>query len=296
MKVFLCGVRGSTAAPGPAFVRYGGHTSCVAVAHDGAHPSLVLDGGTGLRRLSDVLNGEPFQGTMLLGHLHWDHIQGVPFFTAGDRPDARVALHLPRQEGDRRRDAFAVLAQAMSPPFFPIGPRELRGDWSFGAISEGAHSFEGFEIRAVEIPHKGGRTFGYRVSDGSGSMAYLSDHSPIQLGPGPDGLGAYHPAALELAAGVNLLIHDGQHTAAEFGARRSLGHSAVEYAVGLASAAGAGHLMLFHHDPTRTDDEIDAIVDGCRGGATSVSAAAEGMVVSLPVPDHNAGGLAHARA
>ena len=93
MRVHLCGVRGSTPAPGAEFVRYGGHTSCLAVGHDdGPVPTLILDAGTGLRRVTALLDGRPFDGTILLTHLHWDHVHGLPFFRGGDREDARVTL------------------------------------------------------------------------------------------------------------------------------------------------------------------------------------------------------------
>ena len=227
MRVQFCGVRGSTAAPGSAFARYGGHTSCVALAHDGEAPSLVLDAGTGLRRLSTDLAPAPFRGSILLGHLHWDHTQGLPFFAAGDRPDAEVTVMIPAQG-----DAEATLARAMSPPHFPITPGELRGTWRFAAIEEGDHHIEGFVVTALEIPHKGGRTFGYRVSDATATVAYLSDHWPLARGDGPAGLGEYHAGARQLADGVDLLIHDGQYTTEELGPRRHFGHSAIDYAVG----------------------------------------------------------------
>lgn len=95
-------------------------------------------------------------------------------------------------------------------------------------------------VLALDIPHTGGRTFGFRVSDGSAAVAYLSDHNPIQNGPGDQGLGPYHEAALALAAGVDLLIHDAQHTAAELSAKAVPGHSAINYAVGLGRTAGPG--------------------------------------------------------
>ncbi len=274
VKILFCGVRGSTPAPGPEFARYGGNTSCVAVAHDGEPPRLVLDGGTGLQRLSHHLDGQPFRGTILLGHLHWDHTHGLPFFSAGDNPAGEVDVVMPAQG-----DPEAVLERVMSPPHFPICPGQLRGRWRFRALEEGEHRFEGFAVVARDIPHKGGRTFGYRVSDGAASLAYLSDHSPVTAGDGPDGLGAYHQAALDLAAGVDTLIHDAQYTAAEFPARRSFGHSAVEYAVGLAEQAGVRRLVLFHHDPRRTDDQVDALVAGCQGRRVEVVAAAEGMTL-----------------
>ncbi len=276
MRVWVCGVRGSTPAPGSDFARYGGHTSCLALAHDGAPPSLVLDAGTGIRRVSGLLGGAPFRGTILLGHLHWDHTQGLPFFSAGDRPEAEVDLFLPAQG-----DAGAVLERVMSPPHFPISPAGLRGRWRIAGLEPGEHRLEGFDVLAREIPHKGGRTFGYRISDGTGSLAYLSDHSPVSLGPGPDGLGPYHEAALELAGGVGLLIHDAQHRADELAAVAAYGHSAAEYAVGLGEAAQAGAVLLFHHDPGRTDDALDALVAGLDPKPVAVSAAAEGMVVDL---------------
>jgi len=276
MRVLFCGVRGSTCAPGADFVRYGGHTSCVALAHDGAPPTLVLDGGTGIRNLSRQLDGHPFRGTVLLGHLHWDHTHGLPFFAAGNQPDSEVTVVMPAQG-----DPLQVLERSFSPPHFPVTPSQLQGRWQVTSHEEGDHEIEGFHVLAAEIPHKGGRTFGFRVSDGAGAIAYLSDHSPIATGDGPTGLGSYHPAAMDLARDVDVLIHDAQHTADEFPSRRHLGHSAIEYAVGLAEAAGVGILALYHHDPSRTDDEIDALVSAHQGGPVRVVDAAEGMILDL---------------
>ena len=280
MRVWVCGVRGSTPAPGPDFVRYGGHTSCLALGPDGGRPSLLLDAGTGIRRVSGLLGGAPFRGTILFGHLHWDHTQGLPFFTAGDRPDAEVDVFLPAQG---QCGAEAVLERAMSPPHFPIPPSGLRGSWRIAGMEPGHHRFEGFDVQAREIPHKGGRTFGFRVADDKGSLAYLSDHSPVSLGPGPAGLGPYHEAALTLADGVDLLVHDAQHTGSELAERAGLGHSAAEYAVGLGEAAGARRVLLFHHEPGRTDPELDTLVDGLRRNSIDVAAAAEEMVLDLPM-------------
>lgn len=274
MRVTFCGTRGSTPASGPEFVRYGGHTSCVALAHDDQPPSLVLDAGSGLRRVATLLDGQAFSGSLLLGHLHLDHVQGMGFFSAADQ--GRVRVYMPAQA-----DPETVLGRVMGPPIFPLRTDELRGDWSFHSLEPGYRTLDTWSVLALDIPHGGGRTFGFRISDGSVSIAYLSDHSPLQTGPGPEGLGEYHQAALQLADGVDLLIHDAQHRADEFPAKAFLGHSAAEYAYGLAERAGARRLALFHHDPDRTDAQIDAVVAGLAGGAVDVFAAAEGAALDL---------------
>jgi ribonuclease BN (tRNA processing enzyme) len=244
------------------------------LAHDGQPPSLVLDAGSGLRRVATLLDGQAFSGSLLLGHLHLDHVQGLGFFGAADH--GRVKVYVPAQA-----DPETILARVIAPPIFPLAPDELRGNWSFHALEPGLRCIDTWSVLALDIPHGGGRTFGYRISDGSASLAYLSDHSPLQLGPGPEGLGEYHPAALRLADGVDLLIHDAQHRAAEFPAKVFLGHSAAEYAYGLAERAGAARLALFHHDPDRTDEQMDATVAGLSGGSVDVFAAAEGATIDL---------------
>lgn len=279
MLVQLCGVRGSTPAPGPDFTRYGGHTSCLALTARGeTHPSLILDAGTGLRTVGELLGDRPFQGTLLLTHLHWDHVQGLPFFTAGDRPDSRVSLRLPEQPDGA--GAVAVLSRMMSPPFFPIGPTELRGCWRFGELAPGPSVHGSFEVLALEVPHKGGRTFGYRVSDGTSTLTYVPDHCPTSLGPGPDGYGEYHPAALKLARDSDLLIHDSQLLLSELGADAMLGHSCGEYALGLARRAGTAAVLLFHHRPDRSDEQLDAIASAFAHEPT-VSLARQGATLTI---------------
>lgn len=285
MLITFCGVRGSTPAPGAPFVRYGGNTSCVAVAHDGdPGPVLLLDAGTGLGNVTGLLGGAAFAGTILLSHLHWDHCLGLPFFRGGDRDDARVRLLLPDQGGvasDGSASAERLLSRVMSPPFFPITPGQLRGDWTFGTVSPGQLKAEGFTIEAREIPHKGGRTIGYRVSDGHRALAYVTDHCPTVFGPGADGLGVYHEAVLDLTAEADLLVHDAQLVAGEVPAEAGFGHAAAEYAVGLAVRARARRVALFHHKPSRTDDELDAIARRFIGAPLPVLVAAEGLRVTL---------------
>jgi ribonuclease BN (tRNA processing enzyme) len=244
----------------------------------------LLDAGTGLSRVTTLLGGQPFAGTILLTHLHWDHSLGLPFFRGADHPHSRVTLLLPDQ-GDGI-PAQALLQRVMSPPFFPITPGQLRGDWHFETVSPGQFTAaqlkaEGFAVEAREIPHKGGRTLGYRVSDGTSVLAYVTDHCPTALGPGPDGLGEYHEAALALADGADVLIHDAQIVAEEVAAEACFGHAAAEYAVALARRAGAGHVVLFHHKPARTDPELDAIAARFASSPIPVTVASEGLTLEI---------------
>jgi len=185
VRVHLLGVRGSIPTPGCDFVNYGGNTSCLALAHDGAAPSLVLDAGTGIRGLGTTLDGAPFDGTILLSHLHWDHVEGLPFCTSIDRDDARTDLFLPAQADGT--GAAETLGRMMSPPNFPIGPEGLRGAWTFSSLKAGAHEFEQFSVTATEVAHKGGTTFGYRISDGESAMATSPTTAPPSTARGRRG-------------------------------------------------------------------------------------------------------------
>lgn len=281
VRAIFCGVRGSTPAPGPEFVRTGGHTSCLVLVRGDEAPRLVLDAGTGIRRVTDLLGGRAFAGTVVLTHLHWDHVQGLPFFAAGDRDDASVVVAAPAP-APAEGDLEAVLAGSMAPPHFPIAPSGLRGRWSFAGWEPGTHEVEGFEVLAREVPHKGGRTFGYRVTAGGRSLAYLPDHDPRACGEGPDGHGARHEAALALAAGVDVLVHGAPFTVDQRDLATDYGHATVDYAVALAAEAGAGRLVLTHHAPGRTDDEVDAIA-AAAGAASCVATdpAREGLVLDV---------------
>jgi len=279
MRIQLCGVRGSTPVGGEGFGRYGGHTSCLAVSKQDEPPQLILDAGTGLIRAAALFAGRPFAGTILLSHLHWDHTQGLPFFSPADTPDARVDVLAPAQG-----DIAAALERMMSPPSFPIVPSQLRGHWRFNGIEEGRQEIEGFSVDAREIPHKGGRTMAYRITDGNASFAYAPDHWPLGLGPGDEGFGEYHPAIREVAEGVDLLIHDAQYSAEELAAKADFGHSVADYAVGLAVKCQARRVLLFHHDPFHKDSDIDRIVEHCRNvanGRVVVDAAIEGDIVEV---------------
>jgi ribonuclease BN (tRNA processing enzyme) len=275
VQLHLLGVRGSTAAPGADFVRFGGHTSSVAITPEGGQvPTLVLDAGTGLRSLTGLLGGRAYEGSIVLSHLHWDHMQGLPFFTSGDRDDARVDLYVPAQEGRSGRD---LLAQSFAPPAFPITPEGLRGKWGFHALEDGVHEIESFEVTTVDIAHKGGRTYGVRVEDDRGSVAYLPDHAPA-AGISDD--------LIALLDGVDVLVHDAQFLEGERPLAVDYGHATVQDAIKLGKEAAVGTVVLFHHSPVRTDAALDEIAAWAPdlAGDLPVLVASEGMVLDVRRP------------
>jgi len=228
----------------------------------------VLDAGTGIRTLTGKLDGRPFVGSILLSHLHWDHVQGIPFFVAADRDDSRVSLYVPAQDG---RTGEELLRSSMSPPAFPITPAGLKGDWAFNATEPGVYRMEGFQVTAAEVRHKGGRTFGYRVSDGSASIAYLPDHM-ASGGPTPE--------LATVAGGVDLLMHDAQFMEREREWAEAYGHSTVDDAIRLAEQLEVGRLLLIHHGPGRTDGELDSIA-AALSAKLPVTIGAEGAVLAV---------------
>ena len=260
MRVHFCGVRGSTPVAGPEFARVGGHTSCVALALGDALPDLVLDAGTGLQSLVTIFEGRPFVGNILLTHLHWDHVQGLPFFPQADRDDARVTVAQPAQG-----DPLATMARAMSPPHFPINPDGLRGAWEYVALEAGEHDFGPYTVVARDVEHKGGRAFGFRVTAGSASLAYV-----------PDALDANDDAILALADGVDLFIRGAPFVSTEQERADLFGHGTVERAVTVAGRAGVRQLVLTHHGPMRTDDAVEKIASDA-----GVLAATDGLVLEI---------------
>jgi phosphoribosyl 1,2-cyclic phosphodiesterase len=278
VAVRFWGVRGSTPCEGPRYERYGGHSSCVSVEADGQAP-VVFDLGTGLRSYGEQIAGE-FNGSVLLTHLHWDHVQGLPFFVPLHCPGSAVDVYGPRQEGGPLADVFAEL---MRPPFFPIRPRDLGGDLRFHDTGDDDFPVGHAKVRSRWVRHVG-PTLGFRLELNGVSVAYIPDHGP---GCVPDHADDYVPhEVLELCDGVDLLIHDAQHTVEEWGPKRDWGHCTIDYAVQVAREAGARKLALFHHDPAHGDDMIDDITRDAndlasRIGAPEVVAAYEGLRVDL---------------
>lgn len=275
MLVTFHGVRGSTPCHGDEIARYGGNTSCVSVTADGERP-LMFDLGTGLRYYGLARpTDEPFVGTCLLSHLHWDHVQGLPFFTPLQDPDSSLTIYAPPQTTGR--SAADQLHACICPPMFPVTIDEYPGTV---VVRDAPLSFRvgGYDVTSAAVPHVGA-TRGYRVEHRGRSVAYVCDHQQ------PVGGVMIDPAVRELCEGVDLLIHDAQYTPAEFAAKRTWGHCTVEYAVWLASEVGARRLALFHHDPTHDDDMMDRLVQAARQcGATmgvDVFGAVEGLLVDV---------------
>jgi phosphoribosyl 1,2-cyclic phosphodiesterase len=275
MLIRFHGVRGSTPCHGDDIARYGGNTSCVSVAAPGEDP-LLFDLGTGVRYYGlACANGEPFRGSCLLSHLHWDHVQGLPFFTPLLDEEAELVVYAPGQNGGKA--AADVLAETICPPLFPIGLEGFPGRLDIrDAVPE--LQLGGFEVASVPIPHVG-ETCGYRVTHGGRSVAYVSDHQQ------PAGGAQIDDSVRRLCEGVDLLIHDAQYTPAEFARKRDWGHCTIEYAVWLAGEVGARRLALFHHDPTHDDEMIDQLAAGAAACGKQIGvdvfAAYEGLAVDL---------------
>lgn len=282
MTASFHGVRGSTPCHGSEILRYGGNTSCVSLDIPGADP-IIFDLGTGLRYFGAQQPADvAFTGTCLLSHLHWDHIQGLPFFTPLLRRGAEVTIYAPSQNDGAGVES--VFADTIRPPLFPVDLAMLPGTIQYEDVGDSDFVIDGgpagdIHVRSRLIPHVG-RTVGYRVDWNGASVAYLSDHQQPC-----DGSLSAPPGAFDLCRDVDLLIHDAQYTQAEFEQKCEWGHCTVEFAVWLAAEAGASKLALFHHDPSHDDDALDAIVAAARRAGDKVGVevigAREGLTLAV---------------
>jgi phosphoribosyl 1,2-cyclic phosphodiesterase len=251
----------------------------VSLTADG-QPPVVLDLGTGLTPYGEQLGGStPFTGSVLLTHLHWDHVQGLPFFRPLHNPESTLDIYGPRQDAGPLGTVFAEL---MRPPFFPITPDQLGAAIRFHDTGDDDFPVGQAKVRSRWVRHVG-PTLGYRVDLNGGSIAYISDHGP---GCRDDSDDFVPQEILELCDGVDVLIHDAQHTCEEYGPKRSWGHCTYDYAVHVARESGAKTLALYHHDPSHGDDAVDAIAafaadTSAHVGGPEVIAASEGLILSI---------------
>lgn len=277
MRVCLWGTRGSIASAGPETIEYGGNTACAEVeGRDGT--IVILDAGTGVRRVGDTYD-EPRRLDILLTHLHMDHIQGLGFFAPFFRKDFEIHVWGPPSA---TLDLRTRLTRYLSPPLFPVRLRDVAARLELHDVPMGKFEIGGLTIDSQMVIHPG-PTVGYRIGDGVSTMAYMPDHEPAlsTLGRAPD---PEWTSGYGLAAGVDLLVHDAQYTAAEYESRVGWGHSRIEDAVRLAQMAGAGRLVTFHHDPAHDDIELDEMLSSARllaGDQLEVVPGREGSTFSV---------------
>jgi len=253
VKVRLWGTRGSVASPGPDTVRYGGNTACVEVRT--ASALLVLDAGTGIRPLGISLRDYHGRIDLLLSHLHLDHVQGIGFFEPAFRPDLELHIWGPPATTTGLRER---LARYLSPPLFPLRLRELNPGVMLHELPSEPITIGDATILADSIIHPGA-SVGFRISDGTCTLAYLSDHEPA-LGAPNFPIDPEWTSGHRLAAGADLLIHDAQYTDEEYEERVGWGHSSIEHTWAFAKQAGVRRLVTFHHDPGHSDDQLDGLV------------------------------------
>jgi phosphoribosyl 1,2-cyclic phosphodiesterase len=278
-QVKIWGCRGSVATPGPETVAYGGNTSCVEIAL-GDDAALVLDAGTGIRELGfDLVRRGTRRISLFLTHLHLDHLEGLRFFAPLWNPEVTLDVWGPCSPVVSLRER---ILRAFSPPLFPLDFRDVPAEVRFHDLPGERWESHGISLSADLVLHPG-PTLGYRVETGASSLAYLPDHEPVLAGitgRSPDWI-----SGGALAGGADVVLHDAQYLDEEYEAKIGWGHSSVGDAVAFCRTVGAGRLVLFHHEPQRSDRALEAV--GARAeeltgpGEVPPVVAREGMVLEL---------------
>lgn len=292
MRVRFWGTRGSIAKPGPSTVRYGGNTSCLEL-RTAKGTLIVIDCGTGAHGLGQSLlagGAQRHRGHMLIGHTHWDHIQGIPFFAPFFVPGNEWDVYGPKGLGQSLRE---TLAGQMEYTYFPVTLDQFGAEIRYNDLVEGTFEIDDVRITTHYLNHPA-LTLGFRIEADGATIAYACDHEPHSrdAAGGQSKLTGHDLQHAEFFAGADLLIHAAQYTAEEYPAKVNWGHSPVEYAVAVAKQAGAKRIALTHHDPLRDDDGVDRLLERLRaqlreeGSSLDVFAAIEGTTVEVTGPAH----------
>jgi phosphoribosyl 1,2-cyclic phosphodiesterase len=273
LSIRFWGVRGSCPTPGPETAGVGGNTSCVEVVAGATH--IALDAGTGLRRLGAALaaqrRGAPVELSVLLSHVHWDHIQGLPFFGPIYSPSTRLVL----AGGTTGVPLADTLRRQMSAPTFPVDWNDVPAAREYRELRDGATTSLGeATVRAARANHPDA-VFAYRIEHGGASVVYATD---------TEHYACVDPRLVGLARDADVLVYDAQYLPEEYAGKVGWGHSTYEAGAALARAAGVRKLVLFHHDPTRDDAAVARIEARARDLFDDVVAAREGLTIDLGEP------------
>jgi phosphoribosyl 1,2-cyclic phosphodiesterase len=286
VQIQFWGTRGSIPKPGPTTVRYGGNTLCHEV-RTARGTLVIIDCGSGLHGLGLKLlsGGRGLKGHVLISHTHWDHIQGVPFFAPFFIPGNSWDVYGPKGLNQSLRE---TLAGQMQHTYFPITPAEFGASIRYHDLLEGTFEIDDVKITTQYLNHPA-LTLGYRLEADGATLVYCCDHEPFSrdVAEGQREFFGADRQHADFIAGADLLIHDAQYTATEYPSKLGWGHSPIEFVVKLAQDAGVKHVVLTHHDPMRTDDALDGIVekvrDGLKAGRSTllVSAARENETIDV---------------
>jgi len=282
VKVQFWGVRGSIPVPGPQTSRYGGNSSCVEVTHDDA--VLILDAGTGARALGrDLFSRATRELDMLFTHFHMDHLFGFPFFGPVYAPGYAVRVSVPAFSEEEAKERVSRYSNGV---YHPVRLREMPADVSFHPIQPGRPFERGpFTVTGVRLNHPGG-SVGYRIEASGRVFVHLTDTAPLARPGEGAAVGEAPPAAeqvvLDAMKDADVVSFDTMFSFDEYLEKMTWGHAYPEYAVALCRAAGVKHLVLFHHAPDASDDELDALAaEWADHEAPRVTLAREGEVVDL---------------
>ena len=254
MRIRVWGCRGSLASPGPDTVRYGGNTSSVEVRLSD-DTLIILDAGTGIRDLGrHIARSEPVKKiNLFLSHLHLDHVEGIGFFSALWNPDVELHVWGPPSPLHSLQDRIATL---MSPPLFPVHLADVPCRPIYHDVPEEDVQVGSARVTVQPVQHRGS-TVAYRIEENGRSFAYIPDHEPalgvnLEKVDDPEWVSGY-----SVAHGADVLFHDSQYTEEEYPNHREWGHSSVAHTIAFAQMTKVTNLVLFHHDPAHTDDELE---------------------------------------